>query len=197
MTVDAPGPEVLWRPSPESMRATRVGSFACRVAERRGLSFGDPPEYDRLWRWSVGHLDQFWGELADWSGVLPGVPDEQVLTRREMPGAVWFPGRRVDYAEQALRWNQERPALVVVAEDTDPVEISWTALRAQVGAFAATLRELGVRAGDRVAGYLPNIPEAVVALLGAASIGAVCRPARRTLAPAPSWTDSRRSNRSC
>ena len=173
MTVDAPRPEVLWRPSPESMRATRIGSFAGWVAERRGLSFGDPPDYDRLWGWSVDHLDQFWGELADWSGVLPGVPDEQVLTRREMPGAVWFPGRSVDYAQQALRWNQERPALVVVTEDTDPVEISWAALRAEVGAFAATLRGLGVRAGDRVVGYLPNIPEAVVAFLGAASIGAV------------------------
>ncbi len=173
MTVDAPGPEMLWRPNPESMRATRIASFARWAGERRGRSFGDPPDYDALWRWSVDHLDQFWRELADWSGALPGVPDEEVLTHREMPGAVWFPGRRVNYAEQALRWDNERPALVVAAEDTDPVEISWAALRAQVGAFAATLRRLGVRSGDRVAGYLPNIPEAVVAFLGAASIGAV------------------------
>ena len=92
------------------MRATRIASFARRAGQRRGLSFGDPPDYDALWRWSVDHLDQFWRELADWSGVLPGVPDEEVLTRREMPGAAWIPGRTVNYAEQALRCDNERPA---------------------------------------------------------------------------------------
>src|SRR4051794_36349548 len=90
-----------------------------------------------------------------------------------MPGAEWFPGTTLNYAERALGWDDEHPALVVVAEDTEPVEISWSQLRGQVGAFAATLRRLGVRPGDRVAGYLPNVPEAVVAFLGAASIGAV------------------------
>ena len=171
-------PEVLWSPTPESARATRIAAFAEWVAGRRGLEFGDPPEFDALWRWSTEHLDQFWADVAEWTGVLPGVPDDQVLTRREMPGAEWFPGTTVNYAEQALRWGDEHPALVVVAEDTlaedvDPVEVSWSELRGQVGAFAATLRRLGVRRGDRVAGYLPNVPEAVVAFLGAASIGAV------------------------
>jgi acetoacetyl-CoA synthetase len=166
--------EVLWSPTPDSMRRTRVAAFARWVEERRGLSFGDPPDYDALWRWSVQHLDQFWGDLAEWSGVLPGVPDDRVLTDRRMPGAVWFPGTTVNYAEQVFRSaTDEHPALIVAAEDTDPVEVSWSSLRAQVGAFAATLRRLGVQPGDRVAGYLPNVPEAVVAFLGAASIGAV------------------------
>jgi acetoacetyl-CoA synthetase len=171
-------PPVLWQPTPESARATRVAAFAGWVRERRGLDFGDPPDYDALWRWSVEHLDQFWGDVAGWTGVLPGVPDERVLTRRDMPGAEWFPGSTVNYAEQALRWGDEHPALVVLDETTmaaggEPAEVSWTQLRRQVGAFAATLRRLGVQRGDRVAGYLPNVPEAVVALLGAASIGAV------------------------
>ncbi len=167
-------PAELWKPTPESMRATRMAAFARWAAERRGLSFGDPPDYDALWRWSVDHLDQFWGDLATWTGVLPDVPDDRVLPDRRMPGAVWFPGTAVNYAEQALRHaGDERPALIAVAEDAEPVEISWASLRNQVGAFAATLRRLGVRRGDRVAGYLPNIPEAVVAFLGAASIGAV------------------------
>ncbi|WP_448626457.1 acetoacetate--CoA ligase [Geodermatophilus sp. URMC 64] len=166
-------PEVLWAPTPDSARATRVAAFARWVGERRGLDFGDPPDYDALWRWSVEHLDQFWADVAEWTGVLPGVPDDRVLTRREMPGAEWFPGTTLNYAERALQWGDEHPALVVVAEDTEPVEVSWSQLRGQVGAFAATLRRLGVRAGDRVAGYLPNVPEAVVAFLGAASIGAV------------------------
>jgi len=166
-------PEVLWEPTPDSTRTTRIAAFAAWVGNRRGLDFGNPPDYDALWRWSVERLDQFWADFAEWSGVLPGVPDDRVLTRREMPGAVWFPGTAVNFAEQALRWDDEHPALIVAAEETEPYEVSWPQLRGQVGAFAATLRRLGVRPGDRVAGYLPHVPEAIVAFLGAASIGAV------------------------
>jgi acetoacetyl-CoA synthetase len=167
-------PEEMWRPTPESIRTTRIAEFAGWVADRRGLDFGDPTDYDALWRWSVEHLDQFWADVATWTEVLPGVQEDEVLTSRGMPGAVWFPGATINFAEQALRYSSdERPALIVVAEDAEPVEVSWAELRGQVGAFAATLRRLGVQPGDRVAGYLPNVPEAVVAFLGAASIGAV------------------------
>src|SRR3954468_23344617 len=167
-------PDELWSPSAESIGRTRIAAFAAWVSERRGLDFGDPTDYDRLWRWSVDHLDQFWGDLATWTGVLPDGPDGRVLTDRRMPGAVWFPGTTINFAEQAFRHaSADHPALIAVAEDAEPVEISWAALRGQVGAFAATLRRLGVQPGDRVAGYLPNVPEAVVAFLGAASIGAV------------------------
>jgi acetoacetyl-CoA synthetase len=165
--------DVLWQPSPESTRGTRIAAFAAEVAQRRGLSFGDPVGYDALWRWSVDHLDQFWGDLARWTGVAD-VPDDRVLPRRAMPGAEWFPGTTVNYAEQVFRQSTtDHPAVIATAEDTDPVELSWAELRGQVGAFAATLRRLGVRPGDRVAGYLPNVPEAVVAFLGAAAVGAV------------------------
>jgi acetoacetyl-CoA synthetase len=168
------GPDELWRPTPESIRATRAAAFARWVEERRGLSFGDPTDYDALWRWSVKHLDQFWGDLATWTGVLPDVPDDRVLTDRSMPGAVWFPDSTINFAEQVFsNASDEHPALIAAAEDAEPVEISWASLRGQVGAFAATLRRLGVRPGDRVAGYLPHVPEAIVAFLGAASIGAV------------------------
>jgi acetoacetyl-CoA synthetase len=172
------GPEVLWTPTPESIAASRLGRFATWVADRRGLDFsrdpGGPPDYDAIWRWSVDHLDQFWADVATFTDVLPGVPEDRVLTRREMPGAEWFPDVTINYAEQALRYgSEEHPALIAVAEDVEPVEVSWAMLRGQVGAFAATLRRLGVQRGDRVAGYLPNVPEAVVAFLGAASIGAV------------------------
>ncbi len=165
--------DVLWRPTAESIRGTRIAAFADWVGRRRGLSFGDPVDYDALWRWSVEHLDQFWGDLARWTGVLD-VADDRVLTRRAMPGAEWFPGTTVNFAEQVFRQSTgEHPAVVATAEDAEPVEISWDDLRGQVGAFAATLRRLGVGPGDRVAGYLPNVPEAVVAFLGAASVGAV------------------------
>ncbi|WNV75446.1 acetoacetate--CoA ligase [Geodermatophilus sp. DSM 44513] len=177
MSTDTPA--VLWQPTPDSIRATRLAQFAQRVSARRGIDLGDGGDYDAIWRWSVEHLDQFWAEVADWSGVLPGVPDDRVLTRRAMPGAEWFPGTSVNFAEQALRHPADgavdpaAPALIGSAEDADPVETSWAELRGQVGAFAATLRRLGVQRGDRVAGYLPNVPEAVVACLGAAAVGAV------------------------
>ncbi|TFV76651.1 acetoacetate--CoA ligase [Blastococcus sp. CT_GayMR19] len=174
MNAEQTSPDVLWRPTPDTIGATRLAEFAAWVTEKRGISFGDPVDYDAVWRWSVEHLAEFWADVAGWSGVLPGVPDDRVLTRREMPGAEWFPGTTLNFAEQALRHEtREHPALIAVAEDGDPVEISWASLRGQVGAFAATLRRLGVRPGDRVAGYLPNVPEAIVAFLGAASIGAV------------------------
>ncbi|MEX5717881.1 acetoacetate--CoA ligase [Geodermatophilus maliterrae] len=178
MTADTSAVPVLWQPTPETREATRLAGFAREAAARRGLDL-DPTDYDAVWRWSVEHLDQFWADVAEWSGVLPGVPDDRVLTRRGMPGAGWFPGTTVNYAEQALRHatggatRSGDVALIAVAEDADPVEVPWAQLREQVGAFAATLRRLGVQRGDRVAGYLPNVPEAVVAFLGAASIGAV------------------------
>jgi acetoacetyl-CoA synthetase len=123
-----------------------------------------------LWRWSVTELAQFWADLAAWTQVLPDVPDNEVLSGPGMPGARWFPGRSLNYAAEALKWRGNQPALIVVAEDAEPVEVSWDQLRTQVGAFSATLRGLGVGAGDRVVGYLPNNLEAVVAFLGTVSI---------------------------
>ncbi len=136
---------VLWQPTAKSIAASHLGKFAAWVSERRGLDFGAPADYDRIWRWSVEHPEQFWGDLGTFTGVLPGVPDDQVLTRREMPGAVWFPGRTINYAEQALkRATTAHPAIVAVSETEEPSDISWADLTAQVGAFAATLRRLGV-----------------------------------------------------
>jgi acetoacetyl-CoA synthetase len=170
---------VLWRPTPESIAQTRLHEFAGWVSGRRGIDFGDPTGYDTLWRWSVDHLEHFWSDLAIWTGVLSEPPD-RVLADAVMPGAVWFPGARVNFAEQALKHGSDaHPALVVVDENLELREVSWASLRGQVGAFAETLRGLGVGQGDRVAGYLSNGLEAVVALLGTAAIGAiwtVCAP---------------------
>ena len=173
MSMQESAPEILWSPSPEYVSAARISAFAAWVSERRALDFGDPLHYDSLWRWSVTELSQFWADFAAWTEVLPGVPDSEVLSSLDMPGARWFPGRTVNYAAEALKWRGDRPALIVVAEDADPFEVSWEQLRSHVGAFAATLRQLGVHPGDRVVGYLPNSLEAVVAFLGTVSIGAV------------------------
>ena len=140
-------------PTAESIRATRA-AFAAWVAERRGLL----RRPDRLRRpvALVGRASRpVLGRRRRWTDVLPGVPDDRVLTDRGMPGAVWFPGTTINFAEQALRWaTDEHPALIVAAEDREPVEVSWETLRGQVGAFAATLRRLR-RRPRRPGGRLP------------------------------------------
>ena len=134
----------------------------------------DAADYEALWSWSVDHLDEFWASLWEFFAVRSSAPYEAVLADASMPGARWFPGARLNYAEQVFaQETSERPALIVAAEGSAPVEISWVELRRQVAALAARFREWGVTPGDRVAAYLPNIPETVVALLATASVGAV------------------------
>jgi len=162
--------EVLWRPSPERVQASRLTAFAGRVRSRHGV---EVEGYEALWRWSVDHVEDFWAQVWDAFDVRASTPYDVVLTSREMPGARWFPGARLNFVDQVLRHTGSGPALVAVGEQGAAQEVSRDELRGLVGALAATLRELGVRPGDRVVGYLPNVPAAVVGLLACASLGAV------------------------
>ncbi|MGW1869284.1 acetoacetate--CoA ligase [Streptomyces mauvecolor] len=172
----APQPVPLWQPDSDRIAAARITRFQAWAAER----YGAPAEggYPALHRWSVAELDTFWQAVADWFDIRFSSPYTAVLADRTMPGAQWFPGATLNYAEHALRTAEDParagdPALLHVDETHAPVEISWSALRAQVGSLAAQLRALGVRPGDRVSGYLPNVPQAVTALLASAAVGAV------------------------
>ncbi len=153
---------------------TRIEDFARYAADVTGLPLaaGDVTGYDALWAWSVADLDAFWSTFASWLGrPLPG----PALAEERMPGAVWFPEARVSYAAAVLEGRPaDEVALVGVTEDSEATrELTWGELRSQVAGLAATWRRLGVGEGDRVVGYLPNTPDAVVALLAAASLGAV------------------------
>jgi acetoacetyl-CoA synthetase len=164
-------PPLAWQPNPADVESSQVAEFCRWLARERGLSFAG---YDALWRWSVEDLEDFWAAVWQFFAVPASIPPEAVLDDRAMPGARWFRGARLNYAEAVLeRAPADRPALVAVTEDGEPWPISRAELRGRVGALAAGLRELGVGPGDRVAAYLPNTPEAVVALLATASIGAV------------------------
>ncbi|QHA03470.1 acetoacetate--CoA ligase [Streptomyces broussonetiae] len=167
-------PQPLWQPDPERIAQARITEFQAWAAEHHGA----PAEggYPALHQWSVGQLDTFWKAVAEWFGVRFSTPCTRVLGDRSMPGAQWFPGASLNYAEHALRAAADRPeepALIHVDETHEPRPVTWSALRRQVGSLAAELRTLGVRPGDRISGYLPNIPEAVVALLATAAVGAV------------------------
>ena len=153
----------LWEP-----RNSERTEMARLIADRGASG------YEELWRWSVEDLEGFWGALWERFGVQASRPYETVLASREMPGADWFPGARLNYAEHVLRMARPgAPAIVHAGEDRAPAEVTWDELSDQVARCAAGLRRLGVGRGDRVVAYLPNAPETVVALLATASIGAV------------------------
>jgi acetoacetyl-CoA synthetase len=152
---------LLWEPADPS------GTQLARFMSARGFS-----DYHELWRWSVEDLEGFWGSLWAWFKI--GAPYERVLGSREMPGAEWFPGAELNYAEHIFRRGRPGAVAIVHASESQPLaEITWDELRDQVARCAAGLRRLGVRRGDRVVAYMPNVPETVVAFLATASIGAV------------------------
>ncbi|HLI57071.1 MAG TPA: AMP-binding protein, partial [Actinomycetota bacterium] len=129
--------------------------------------------YQEAWRWSVTDLEGFWGSIWQYFSVRGHTPSDRVLTNPEMPGATWFPGATLNYAEHALARRDGHPAVIYASETQGPATLSAADLASAVGAAAAGFRRLGVRRGDRVAAYLPNVPEALIAFLATASLGAV------------------------
>ena len=163
-------PELLWEPPAERMERSTLVRYTEWLREHRGLSFDS---YDELWQWSVGDLDGFWASVAEFFEIRFSEGGEQVLGDRSMPGAEWFPGARVSFAEHVFRGKDDSEvALRHASELRELGEWTWGELRAQTAAIAAGLRALGVGEGDRVAAYMPNIPETVAAFLACASIGA-------------------------
>jgi len=163
--------DLLWTPGPERVEAANLTRFTRWLGAERGLHFAD---YPALWRWSVSDLEGFWQAIWDYFGVTASTPPQRVLGRREMPGAQWFPGARLNYAENVLRWEGRGGVALLHGGESVPLSpMPWPELAGQVRAAATWLREAGVRPGDRVAGWLPNIPQAVVAMLAATAVGAV------------------------
>ncbi|WP_246667796.1 acetoacetate--CoA ligase [Bradyrhizobium macuxiense] len=156
-------------------REPEIVRYRLWLAATRQLSFDS---YDDLWRWSTANLEEFWQSIWDYFALRSPTPHTCVLAERRMPGAKWFPGATVNYVEQVFRHVDRAsaaglPAIVSRNEKGDHREVAWPDLRRQVASLALHLRSQGVQPGDRVVGYLPNIPEAIVAFLATASIGAV------------------------
>ncbi len=163
--------DLLWTPSPEACDSSRLAAYERWLEETRGLRFDS---YESLWTWSVQELEAFWESIWEYFGVRASRPYETVLRDRGMPGARWFPGAELSYAEHVFAGKDGASAALLHASESRPLrETTWAELSASTAAAAEGLRALGVGAGDRVVGYLPNIEEAVVAFLAAASVGAV------------------------
>jgi acetoacetyl-CoA synthetase len=163
--------QVLWSPTPERIARARLTDFRRWLTDQRGLTF---PDYESLWRWSTTDIDAFWQACWDFFGIEATRPPHAVLGKRTMPGAEWFPGAEINYARQMLR--HERPAATAVLHlnERQPLqEISWEELAGKVRIVATQLRKLGVRRGDRVAAYMTNVPEALIAMLATTSVGAI------------------------
>ncbi len=164
-------PPILWRPSAERIARATITDYARWLERTRGL---DLPDYERLWEWSVDDLEGFWASIWERFDVVASAPYERVLGSREMPGAEWFPGARLNFAEHVMRPRADGDVAIRHASELRPLaELTQGELRAEVARVAGGLRALGVGPGDRVVAYLPNIPEALIAFVACASIGAI------------------------
>ena len=164
-----PGPEPLWSPSPERVAEANLTRFMQVAGTRAGRTFAG---YDELWQWSVDQRAAFWDTLWDFCGVVGDKGDGVLEEGERMPGARWFPNARLNFAENLLRYRDERPALVFRGEDGTRMTLTYGGLYRAVAGVAEGLRAAGVGPGDRVAGFLPNHPQTVVAMLATTSLGA-------------------------
>jgi acetoacetyl-CoA synthetase len=162
--------ELLWTPSAERIERAHLTHYLGWLGPR-GRHF---KTYADLWQWSLDDQEAFWGSLWEYFDVRASRPYERVLASRMMPGAEWFPGARLNYAEHALRHERgNADALLYLNEQRELKALSWTELGTKVRKLATCFRTLGVVPGDRVVAYLPNSPEAVIAMLATASVGAI------------------------
>jgi acetoacetyl-CoA synthetase len=164
--------EILWRPPTDVRQTTQIGRFLDFVGDRRGH---DLPGYDELFAWSVTDVEGFWSAIWDFFDVRAHTPYQRVLGASTMPGAEWFRGATLNYAEHMVGAEEDLgdTAVVAISQTRAPFELTFAELREQVGAARAGFQRLGLASGDRVVAYLPNIPETLVAFLAAASLGAV------------------------
>ncbi len=160
----------LWKPSEEKVNETNLKKFIDFINERHGRNFSD---YPSLYQWSIDNIPDFWAAMWEFAGIQASRPYTQVIDDPDkMPGAEWFSGARLNFAENLLRYRDDHTALIFRGEDQVSRKITYHELYNEVAAVAAALKELGIRQGDRVVGFMPNMPETIIAMLAAASMGA-------------------------
>ena len=163
--------KLLWKPSEERVKGSNMYSFMQYINRRFDRDFSS---YDELYQWSVDNISEFWGAMWEFVDIKASSGYQEVIDDvGKMPGANWFAGARLNFAENLLRYRDDRVALIFKGEGQDIVRMTYAELYDQVARVAKSLREAGVEVGDRVVGFMPNMPQAVVAMLAATSMGAV------------------------
>ncbi len=161
---------LLWQPSQDRILKTNMYRFIQFINERHGKNFSD---YSALYQWSVDNIADFWAAIWDFADIRASQPYTEVIDdATKMPGAKWFGGARLNFAENLLRYRDDRVALVFKGEDQNTVRITYAQLYDEVARVAKALRDMGVSVGDRVVGFMPNMPQTTIAMLAATSIGA-------------------------
>ncbi len=162
-------PRLLWKPSNEFINNSNLKKYVNWLRHERGLSFAD---YNELWQWSVDNIDTFWESIWDYFDVISHFPYKNVLENRSMPGTKWFSGAKLNYAEHIFRNKSEAYPAIICKNERDAIsEISWAELEQRVASLSHQFNEWGLTAGDRVAAFLPNIPEASISFLAACANG--------------------------
>ncbi|MGB9227497.1 AMP-binding protein, partial [Mycobacterium sp.] len=163
--------DILWRPSARDIEDANVTHFMSWLKRERGITHST---WNDFWEWSIRELDEFWSAIWDYYGVIATRRPDRIISADAMPHTRWFMGAQLNYAQNILTAApRTRPALIEISEDEGPRELSTAQLIGKVGALSQHLRSLGVMPGDRVAAYLPNTAEAVIAMLATTAIGAV------------------------
>ena len=163
--------KILWKPDPETAAKSQIYKYMEFVNDYSGRKF---KTYDELWRWSVENIQAFWGTFWHYSGIKYSADFKEVVDDpKKMPGAKWFVGARLNFAENLLQRRDDHPAIIFRGEDGTTRSLTFRELYEETHRVAEGLKRLGVGKGDRVAAFMPNIPEAVIAMLAAASLGAI------------------------
>ncbi|MDY6792751.1 MAG: AMP-binding protein, partial [Thermodesulfobacteriota bacterium] len=160
----------LWKPSEERVKGTNMYRFMNFVNDKIGKGFTD---YDPMYRWSIENIPEFWTLMWEFAEIRASKPYSQVINDViKMPGAKWFTGARLNFAENLLRYRDDHVALIFKGESQDSIKMTYKELYDEVARVAKSLREATVKPGDRVVGFMPNMPESIIAMLAAASVGA-------------------------
>jgi len=165
------GPSILWQPDDKQIKGSKMFEFLDFVAEKYGLRDNN---YFTVHKWSVEHPAHFWAEIWEFCEIISSTPYHQVVDNpKKMPGAKWFEGGRLNFAENLLKRKDNHKAIIFRGEDSVKKELTFAELNEAVRKMAAALKKSGVQTGDRVAAFMPNMPETIIAMLAAASIGAI------------------------
>ena len=163
--------KLLWEPSAKKVRNSNMYRFMTRINETFGKNFSD---YNALYQWSIENIPDFWTAMWDYAGIIASSPYREVIDDpSKMPGAKWFSGARLNFSENLLRYRDEQVAIVFKGEDRPAVYLTYADLYREVAWTARALKDAGVQSGDRVVGFMPNMPHSIIAMLAAVSIGAV------------------------
>jgi acetoacetyl-CoA synthetase len=160
----------LWIPSEERIKNSNLEKFEQFLKKEIGLEFSD---YSELHKWSTTDIETFWESVWRFSGIIHSKPFEEILDKRTMPGAKWFQGSRLNFAENLLRYKDDQVAIISSREDKPDVFLTYKELSELVAACSAGLKKLGIKSGDRISGFVTNIMETIIAMLASTSLGAI------------------------